>query len=449
MRTLIKNTYLALICFMLGSTEAAAGNIVIETFSLDNGLEVIVIPNRRVPAISHMLWFPNGGADDPSGKSGLTHFHEHVMFRGTANFPAGEFESTISRLGGNHNAFTGYDTTGYYVNIPKTALPRIMELEADRIRGIRPSDADIIKEREVIIEERRQRVDNNPTSQFHEQLNSILFVNHPYGTPLIGWLHEMEGLTKDDVLELHENHYSPNNATLILAGDITMAAAKPLVERYYGRLKERETKPRNRRIEPPIRAAKRLTMHHERVKEPEWQRNYIAPSVNTEDKQHGIPLMLFTEWLGGSDTSYLYQELVVKQKIATRISAGYNPFSIGPSSMSIRATPAPKVSMEKLEKAIDAALEKAQSITLAPADITRTKTLLKAETIFAREGLQGIAYLVGWMKMNGLSTNYVNEWESNIEAVTTTQMTAAAKVALDLQGSVTGMLLPEAEAEAE
>lgn len=437
----IRIVSLVFMAIIFAKTAHAEG-IEIDQFTLDNGLKVIVIPNHRIPAVSHMLWFPSGGADDPSGKSGLAHFHEHVMFKGTPNFPAGTFEATVSSLGGDHNAFTTYDTTGYYVNIPTHALPRIMELEADRIRGIVPSDEDIIKERQVIIEERRARVENNPSALFSEQLNAILFVHHPYGTPLIGWQHEMEALDKQDVLTFHDQKYAANNATLILAGDITKAQAQPMVERYYGGLDARDIPPRTWNKEPPIRATKRLDMEHEQVQEPQWQRQYIAPSFGYGNHSDGVPLMVFSEWLGGGPTSFLYQELVVKQKVASSVYTRYSPFGIGPERFTIGAIPAKNVSLEKLEDAIDGAIDGALDNSPNAQDIARAKTLLKAQTLYAREGLQGVAYITGFLTMMGMPTDYINQWPKDVDAATVPAMVEAARRVLLSEGHVTGTLRP-------
>lgn len=432
---------------LLPASLASAADIEIEQFELDNGLKVIVLPNHRIPAVSHMLWFPSGGADDPAGKSGLAHFHEHVMFKGTPNYAAGEFESIISKLGGDHNAFTSYDTTGYYVNIPKSALPKIMELEADRIRGIVPSDEDILKERSVILEERQMRIENNPRGLFDEQLKSLLFVHHPYGTPLIGWLHEMEKLSKEDVVDFHKRYYTVNNATLILAGDITAEEVKPVVQHYYGGLEKGEPYVNAWSEEPPFRADKSFVMRHPQVTEPSWKHDYIAPSYGYGEKKHVVPLMVFAQWLGGGNTSYLYQELVVKQKLATSVYASYSGFSIGPETFTIGAVPANGVGMEKLEAAIDKALKKALITTPDAEDVARAKTILKAETLYAQEGLQGIAYIVGWLTMLGLEPNYVNEWADLVEKAETSAMWQAAKAVFNGTGSVTGALLPEGGAE--
>ncbi len=443
MRSLI---HLAVCFVLLSATLARADNIIIEKFSLENGLQVIVLPNHRVPAVSHMIWFPTGGADDPQGKSGLTHFHEHTMFKGTKAHPAGEFESIISNLGGEQNAFTGYDTTAYYINIDKAHLATAMALEADRLNGLNPKPDDMLKEREVIIEERRSRIDNNPKALFAEQLASIMFVHHPYGTPLIGWQHEMASLTMQDVLDFHHTYYRVNHAVLVLAGDITAEEARPLVEKYYGDLVAGEAiPPRHWVSEPPARGEKRFTMRHALVNEPHWQREYLAPSIRNGETSLALPLMVFAQALGGGQTSVLYQELVVKQKVATQVSASYNGFSLGPETFIISATPASGVSIETLEDAVDAVLKHATAAPLAASDVERAKTLLKAETLYAREGLQGMAYMVGWLVMLGLDADYINQWPALISQVSAESIQLAAKKIFVPEGSVTGVLLPEAK----
>lgn len=437
----------SVVCLLCMHATAYADGITLEEFSLENGLQVIVIPNHRVPAVSHMIWFPTGGADDPIGKSGLTHFHEHTMFKGTPNHPAGAFEEMVSNLGGEQNAFTGYDTTAYYINIDKSHLATAMELEADRLQGLSPKADDMLKEREVIIEERRLRVENNPKALFGEQMASLTFVHHPYGTPLIGWQHEMKTLTMQDVLDFHQTYYRVNHAVLILAGDITAEEAKPLVEKYYGSLTPgQELPPRQWVSEPPPRAEKLFVMHHALVNEPYWQRDYLAPSVNNGNQTLAIPLMVLSQALGGGQTSLLYQELVVKRKLATQINASYSGFSLGPDTFSVSAVPATNVDVSVLEKAIGEVLTQVKAAPLPNADIERAKTLLKAETLYAREGLQGMAYMVGWIKMLGLPTSYINDWPTLIDAVSAEQLQQAAKAVLVTEGSVTGLLLPEEKA---
>ena len=415
----------------------------IENFTLDNGLEVIVIPNHRVPAVSQMLWFKIGAADDPLGKSGLAHFHEHVMFLGTQAHKAREYSTTIFRNGGEENAFTGYDATSYYITIAKDKLPLAMELEADRLHALTATDEDVAKEKQVIIEERRMRIENNPDALLDEQMNAALFRNHPYHWPIIGWLHEMEGLTKQDVLAFHERWYHPNNAILILSGDITAAEARPLVEKYYGDLPKAEIPARIWNQEPPQNTQRHIVLHHANVKQPMLRRSYVAASMKSGNTKDVFPLFMLAQLLGEGKTSRLYKSLVVEQKLATGTDVGYNGFTFGPSQLEITLIPEQGVTLEVLEKALDKELARAMKDGFTASDMTRAKTQLKAETLYARDGLSGVARIMGWITIVGLDKNTFARWPQLIEAVTPQQVQDAAHATLIPTGSVTGYLLPE------
>lgn len=420
----------------------AASQEKVESFKLANGLEVIVIPNHRIPAVSHMMWYRIGAADDPPGKSGLAHFHEHLMFQGTAKYKSGDYAEIISRKGGEQNAFTGADATSYYVNIAKENLPLVMELEADRMRGLKPEDKDVAKEKQVIIEERRQRVENNPDALLNEQVNAALFRNHPYHQPIIGWMSEMENLGKADVLKFHQSYYHPNNAILVVSGDITAAELKPMAEKYYGVLQAADIPLRRWNAEPAQNAARRIIMHHANVRQPEWSRTYSASSLAYGKKEEALPLFVLAQLFGGGKTSRLYQALVVEQKIASAVDTSYSGFNLGPAQFEITVTPEAAVSPEQIETAVDKEIEKIK-IGASDAEIVRAKSLLKAESIYARDGLTGMARIMGWLRIAGLDTDYFYLWPELIERVSTEEISGAAKNTLQMNQSVTAFLLPE------
>jgi zinc protease len=415
----------------------------IESFHLPNGMEVIVIPNHRVPAVSHTVWFRVGAADDPPGKSGLAHYHEHTMFLGSTHYKAGEFANTVMRSGGEENAFTGTDATAYYINIAKDQLPLAMELEADRMRGLVPSDKDMEKEKQVIIEERRMRIENEPQALLAEQINAALWRNHPYHRPVIGWMSEMEGLTKEDVLAFHRAYYHPNNAILIISGDVTAAEVKPLAEKYYGSLPNVATPPRVWGEEPPQNNARRIVMHHKNVKQPVWSRSYAAPSLGYGRKELALPLFLLSQLVGEGKNSRLYKSLVVEQKLATEVESDYNGFSLGPAEFSISITPEKNVDFAMLEKAVDKEIAGILKDGFTDRETARGKTLLEAESIYAREGLSSMGRIMGWIRIVGLPTDYFLRWPKLIEAVSKDQVIEAARETLKLDQSVTATLLPE------
>ena len=428
---------------------APSTEIAIERFTLSNGLEVIMLPNHRVPAVSHMVWLRVGAADDPAGKSGVAHYHEHLMFKGTPSVPSGEFTRRIEALGGEFNAFTGSDLTGYYVNIAAEHLELVMQLEADRMQNLTPAEADYATELEVVVEERQSRIGSRPSAQLDEQLQAAMFMHHPYRIPIIGWMHEIKALSPEDARGFYDEYYHAGNMVLVVAGDITRAALEPLAEQYYGSLEARAAATHNWAQEPEARSAKRVVLHHAEVKAPRLQRRYLAPSYGAGDATQVMPLSLFAEWLGGGKSSLLYQALVEEQQLAVSVSASYSGFARGPSQFVIHAQPAPEVSVEELEAAMDAVVAKALHTPISPEDLQRIKTLFSASAIYARDGLSSLAHYAGYLAMLELPLEFLTQWESYVDAVTAEQMQAAASSVLQPQRSVTGLLLPQEAAAQE
>lgn len=439
-RRLVMAAVIAVPCM---ATAQAAEPVKVETFMLENGMQAVVIPNHRVPAVSHMLWFRIGSADEPKGKSGLAHYLEHMMFKGTDKLQVGEYSQTVSKHGGDHNAFTSYDFTGYYVNIAKENLPLVMGLEADRMVNLKVGDAEFLKERAVIIEERSMRTDNQPSALLREQMMAALFLNHPYHTPIIGWRHEMEGLDREQVFAMYHRVYHPNNAVLVVAGDITAAELKPLAEEYYGGLKRGEALNRDWTAEPTPVAARRVVLHDSKVMQPDFTRYYLAPSFVAGETEQAIPLTLLAQVLGGSQTSRLYRELVMERKLATSAEAYYNGIDRGPSVFTVSATPVEGVSLEELETAVDEVLAELMASGVTAEELQRAKTQGKAEVIYARDGLQSLAYIIGQLYMVGLDEGFFNRWPEMIEAAHAAELQDAARWLLKPERSVTGWLLPE------
>lgn len=437
----------ALAVALLWAEPCAAAEEKIADFTLKNGLEVIVIPNHRVPAVSHMLWYRIGASDDPSGKSGLAHFHEHLMYKGTQHYKSGEYSEIIARHGGQQNAFTGHDATSYYIDISKDQLPLAMQLEADRMRPLTVSDEEAVKEKQVIIEERRLRIENNPTALLSEQMDAALFRNHPYHWPVIGWMEEMEGLSKADVLKFHQTYYHPNNAILIVSGDVTASEMKALAEKYYGPLPSAPLPKRHWNDEPPHIAAVTLALTHQNVREPGWYRDYAAPSLAYGNKAQALPLFVLAQVLGGGKTGRLYRALVEEQKLASSVDASYDGFNLGPAEFSLSVTPLPGVAMEKIASAVEAEIARLEKDGMSDAELARAKTQLKAESIYARDGLSSMARVMGWIRIAGLNSDYFEQWPQRIDRITAEQVLAAAKDSLQPERSVTGLLLPKMPAK--
>ncbi len=416
-----------------------------ETFTLDNGMQVVVISNHRVPVVTHMVWYRTGAADEGPKESGIAHLLEHLMFKGTPSHPNGEFSDVVARNGGQENAFTSYDYTSYHQTVARDRLELLMELEADRMTNLVLSDENIETERLVVLEERRSRTDNNPAAILREQANAALFINHPYRRPVIGWEHEIRTLDRDAILNFYRRWYAPNNAILVVAGDITAAELKPLAEKYYGPVPRADTPARARPAEPPQRAERRITYRDARVRQPSWQRNYIAPSYQNGETQHAYGLEVLADILGGGATSRLYRTLVIENKLAVRAGAYYSPDNLGPGRFGIYASPRPGISMEQIEEAIEAELSKLQTEGVSDREVARSIRGMRASAIYARDSLSTGARVLGAALSTGQSVADVEAWPDRIAALDVSDINAAANVVFDRQKSVTALLLPEAE----
>ena len=415
-----------------------------ETFTLENGLQVVVITSRRAPVVTQMVFYKVGGTDETAGKSGLAHFLEHLMFRGTKTYGPGQFSAIVARLGGNENAFTTADYTAYHQSVAIEALPRVMELEADRMANLVLDRKTVDTEREVILEERRQRIDNNPSAQLSEMLNAVLYLNHPYRIPVIGWEHEMAGLTEEDVQAFYGHWYAPDNAILVLSGDISAAEAKPLVEKYYGPVARREVPQRIRPTEPQQFAPRRVTLESAEVQQPSWVRIYQAPSYAGAKNGQAYALDVLAQILGGGSTGRLYRHLAVEQKLAAGVWGYYDGDRIDLGSFTFAATPNPGGKLETIEAAIDKEIADLLANGVTDEEVARAKDSLVAGAVKARDSLMGPANTLGVALAVGQTVDEVEAWPDRIATVTRDQIEAAAKSVFDINRSATGLLLPAA-----
>jgi zinc protease len=416
---------------------AAAKTFNAETFTLENGLQVVVIPNHRAPVVTHMIWYKFGAADEKPGESGVAHFLEHLLFKGTAKVPDGQLSLTVKKLGGNDNAFTTHDYTAFYQSIARAHLEKVMEMEADRMKNLQLTEEQVASERQVIIEERRQRIDNQPSAKFQEQLMAALFVNHPYGTPVIGWLHEMKELTRDEALSYYHKYYTPNNAILIVAGDVTAEELKPLAEKYYGVIPAQPVPERYRSRPAPIEVMHQIVMQDARVGQPVVMKTYRVPRGNDA-------MSILAEIFGGTSTARLYKKLVVDQKLAVSAAADYDAVSLNDTTFTIYATPTPGTGLKELEIAMDkeVALLLEKGVTLEELKGARNRML--AGFTWYRDSLQGPAMLFGRALASGLGLDYVENRSQRIEALTIDDINDAAdKVFKGDDLPVTGILLPK------
>lgn len=427
---------------VMAVAEARAGLFNPFIGKLENGMRVVVIEDHRAPVVTHMVWYGIGGADEAPGEAGLAHYLEHLMFKGTKRFPAGVFSRVVAENGGQENAFTTHDYTAYFQNIAADKLPLVMEMEADRMSNLVLSDEDAETEKQVVIEERRLRTDSQPYGQFREQMQAVQYLAYPYRIPVIGWQHEIEALNKDKALAFYRKYYAPNNATLIVAGDVRPEEVMRLARKYYGVIAARPLPARLRPQEPPQRAARRVEFSDPRLSVPSWQRGYIAPSALYGETRFALPLVVLAEVLGGGTTSRLYRELVVKKGIAAYAGASYDENRKGPSLFHVYARPRGKAGIGDIERAMDDIIRDILENGVSEAEVKRARDSLAANAIYARDSLAAAARSFGEGLAIGLSVDDIDNWPARIRAVTAAQVNEAARAVLRAEGSVTGIARP-------
>ncbi|UWU25550.1 insulinase family protein (plasmid) [Rhizobium sp. CB3060] len=422
---------------------APLGQSDISDFLLNNGLEVVVIPDHRVPIVTHMVLYKAGSADEPPGNSGIAHFLEHLMFKGTKRHSAGTFDTQVAEIGGEENAFTWSDYTAYFQTVTPAALETMMEFEADRMRNLVLTDAVIAPERDVILEERRSRVEADPEELLEEETQATLYQNHPYGRPVIGWMHEMEGLNRADAVGFYDRYYAPNNAVLVVAGDVSAATVRKMAEETYGAVpRGSDLPPRIRPQEPEQNTKRTVVLTDSRVTVPSFEESWVAPSYRTAKPGDAEALDLLAEVLGGGMRSRAYQELVVKQGIASSAGAYFQGTSLDPSSFTIYGSSRGEGKIEAVKDAIDAEVRKIIRAGVSDVELTRAKSRLVRSMIFARDNPSTMAIVYGAAVATGGTVKDVQEWQERVRAVTTTQVQAVAEKYLNSDRSVTGYLLP-------
>lgn len=420
--------------------DKPAGPAITQT-KLGNGLEIIVIEDHRAPVVTHMVWYRNGSADDPPGKSGIAHFLEHLMFKGTKTHPQGKFSELIANLGAQENAFTSNDYTAYFQRAAKEHLSVCMDYEADRMKNLVLTEEVVSPERDVVLEERRMRTDTDPSEQLGEALQAALFTQHPYGRPIIGWSHEIESLDRADALAYYDRFYTPENAILIVAGDVDAPEVIRLAEKYYGPIAARGAPPKRfRPREPEPRAHRLVTLTDEKVEQPALQSIFLVPSYRSAAPGEAEALEVLAHLLGGGHTSLLFKTLVIEEKIAVTAGAHYQGTSVDDTRFYIFAVPAPGVSLERLDAAIDAVIASAAQ-GVEEADVKRAKTRLVADAIYAQDNQATLARWYGSSLAAGLALEDVAQWPERIEAVRAADVQNAVRW-LEKRHGVTGYLLP-------
>jgi zinc protease len=435
----------------LAAALSFSGQVVadtVSTFTLENGMEVVVIEDHRAPVVVHMVWYRIGSADESPGHSGIAHFLEHLMFKGTDDVASGDFSAIVEAQGGNDNAFTNNDYTAYFQRVAADRLDLMMKMEADRMRDLRLTEEDVATERDVILEERAQRTDSDPGALLTEQMSAAQFMNHRYGVPIIGWRHEIAALSRQDALDFYQANYAPNNAILVVAGDVNPDEVLAMAKTHYGPVAPSDhITARNRPSEPPQLAERRIVMADERVSEPYAIRTYLAPERNAGDQKEAAALTILAELLGGSGTTSVFaRALQFDTQTAVWSSAFYNGTSVDPDTFGVAIMPAPGVSLADAEAAMDGVIAKFLKDGVNPDDFARIKAQVRASEIYGRDDAQALARQYGEALAVGLTVKDVQDWPAILQSVTPEDVMAAAHKVLDRNQAVTGWLTRKEEA---
>jgi len=435
---------LALAAAALVAPASAQTGPDISHFTLANGMEVVVIPDHRVPVVTHMVWYKVGSADETAGTSGIAHFLEHLMFKGTEKNPEGKFSKVLATIGGQENAFTTTDYTAYFQRVAKEHLGLVMAFEADRMTGLVLTDRNVPPERNVVLEEYNMRVANSPEARLGEQVAAALYLNHPYGRPVIGWKREIEKLTREDALAFYKRFYTPNNAILVVAGDVGGEEVRKLAEETYGKVPRRtEVGPRLRPQEPEPTAVRHVLLADARVTQPSLQRSYLVPSDMTAKPGEAEALDLLAHILGGGQNSRLYRQLVEDKKVAINASANYSGTAVDATRFGLYGTPRPDVTLQTLEAAIDAVVVEVAEGGVTDEELTRAKTRMIADAVYAQDNQATMARWYGAALAVGGTVEGVKGWTGRVRAVTAEAVREAARAWLTPQRSVTGYLVKE------
>jgi zinc protease len=418
----------------------------VSEFTLDNGLHVVVIPDYRAPVVTQMIWYKVGAADEPPGASGIAHFLEHLMFKGTDKIPTGQFSKIIAKNGGDDNAFTNHDVTAYFQRVAKDRLPTVMEMEADRMANLRLSEEDVKTERDVILEERRSRVDNDPGSILQEQMMAALYRNHPYGIPIIGWEHEIRHLDREDAFAFYDRFYAPENAILIVAGDVKPDEVKTLADKTFGQIpRHGKIKIRERPTEPKHDAAVKVTLEDPRAGRTTVQRYYLAPSYASAEPGEAEALDLLMRIAAHGATSRIYKRLVMEQKTAASAGGWYTDTGLDSGRLGFYVIAGEVHTPENIEAAIDGVIEELREKGVTQEELDRARTAQIAEFVYNSDSISRMARQYGWRLAVGMSIEDVEAWPERLRAVTVDDIRKVARKYLVEADSVTGILMPESE----
>lgn len=399
----------------------------ISELTLKNGMRIIVNEDHRAPTVAHMVWYRVGSIDERNGTTGVAHALEHMMFKGTKTLKPGEFSRRVAQLGGRENAFTSKDYTAYFQQIEKSQLEKVMALEADRMRNLVIDKNEFAKEIRVIMEERRLRTDDQPIALVHEALNATAFAVAPYRNPVIGWMDDLQHMTAEDVRDWYAQWYAPNNATMVVSGDVDPKQVFRLAQKYFGKYEPMalvRTRPQN---EPPQTGPKRVVVKAP-AENPYVVLGFKVPGLHDVDKDNdALALEVLSAVLDGYDNARLTAKLVRTDRVANEVGASYSGIARGPVLFMLDGVPAAGTTTEQLEKLLRAEVDRIARDGVSEEELKRVKTQLIASQIYKRDSVFGQAMEIGVMEMSGLSYKDIDRLIERLRTVTPQQVQAVAQ----------------------
>ncbi len=414
-------------------------------FLLNNGLKLIVREDHRAPTVAHMVWYRAGSMDETNGRTGVAHVLEHMMFKGTDKVKAGEFSRLVAAVGGRENAFTSRDYTAYFQQVEKSKLEEVIKLEADRMSNLNFDDAEFLKEIQVVMEERRLRTEDNPSSLLNESLMATAFMSSPYRHPVVGWMNDLQNMTASDARDWYRSWYKPNNATVVITGDVNAQQVLASVEKYYGAVPAKELPVRKPQIEPPQRGVKQV-----QVKAPAdsaqltmaWKAPRLEPGKLEEPDPYALELL--TAVLDGYDNARLNRSLVKQEKVVNDVGVGYDMISRGPALFVISATLAKGKTVEQVQISIRKALDEIKQKGILESELKRIKVRILSEQIYKRDSIFGQAMEIGGTEMAGFSWRDIDAMLERMQSITPEQVQAVAKKYLVDDQLTSAVLDPQA-----
>ena len=443
--TLLSFSLYVLLCSPTAWAASGVGVSNTHEFQLSNGLKLIVREDHRAPTVAHMVWYRAGSIDEVNGRTGVAHVLEHMMFKGTDKVKSGEFSRLVAAVGGRENAFTSRDYTAYFQQVEKSKLDEVMKLEADRMSNLKFDDAEFLKEIQVVMEERRLRTEDNPSSLLNESLMATAYISSPYRYPVVGWMNDLVNMKASDARDWYRSWYKPNNATVVIAGDVDPKVILQAVEKYYGATSARELPERKPQTEPLQKGMKRV-----QVKAPAdsarlamaWKVPKLRPGALDDDEPYALELL--TAVLDGYDNARLNRKLIKQERVVNNIGVGYDMISRGPELFLISASMAKGKTVEQAENSIRKALKELVDNGILESELKRIKVRILSEQIYKRDSIFGQAMEIGSTEMAGFSWRDIDLMLEKMQTITPAQVQAVAKKYLVDDGLTIAVLDPQA-----